>query len=172
MLFRSSNTATLTGNRLLENALVALGVNAGWSIAASGNEMVRSEGMPPLVMVAAGARAAFTNNVLRDGGVASLRLAGDLRAVGNHYIGLPRKGGPPGQAVWGLPGASVELVGNRFEGWRSALMAEGATVVARKNVVKDAVGVAFRVRKPSVAPQVADNDVAGTNVQELLLEPK
>ena len=29
-----SNTATLTGNRLLENALVALGVNAGWSIAA------------------------------------------------------------------------------------------------------------------------------------------
>ena len=167
-----SNTATLTGNRLLENALVALGVNAGWSIAATGNEMARSEGLPPLVMVAAGATATFTNNVLRGGGVAGLRMAGDVRAMGNQFIGLPRKGGPPGQAVWGLPGASVELVGNRFEGWRSALMAEGATVVARKNVVKDAVGVAFRVRKPSVAPQVADNDVAGTNVQELLLEPK
>ena len=118
-----TNTATLTGNRLLENAAVALGVNAGWNIAVTGNELTRSEGLPPLVMVAAGTTAAFTNNVLRGGGVASLRLAGDVRAVGNQFIALPRKGGPPGQAVWALAGSSVELVGNRFEGWRSALVA-------------------------------------------------
>ena len=104
--------------------------------------------------------------------MAGLRMAGDVRAMGNQFIGLPRKGGPPGQAVWGLPGASVELVGNRFEGWRSALMAEGATVVARKNVVKDAVGVAFRVRKPSVAPQIAENEIVGANVREVEVETK
>ncbi len=167
-----TNTATLTGNRLLENAAVALGVNAGWNIAATGNELTRSEGLPPLVMVAAGATAAFTNNVLRGGGVASLRMAGDVRAAGNQFIALPRKGGPPGQAVWALAGSRVELVGNRFEGWRSALVAESATVVARKNVVKDAAGVAFRVKKPAAPPQVAENEIVGANVRELELDGK
>ncbi len=167
-----TSTATLTGNRLLENALVALGVNAGWTIVATGNELVRTEGMPPLVMVAAGATANFTNNVLRGGGVAALRMAGEVRAVENEFASLPRKGGPPGQAVWALPGASVQLVGNRFPGWRSALAAESATVVARKNVVKDAVGVAFRVKKPAVAPQVAENEILGAGVRELETEPK
>jgi len=167
-----TNTATLRGNRLLENAAVALGVNAGWNIAATGNELARSEGLPPLVMIAAGATANFTNNVLRGGGVAGLRLAGRVRAEGNEFTRTPRKGGPPGQAVWALSGASVELAGNRFTGWRCALAAENATVVARRNVVKDAVGVAFRVRKPAAPPQVSDNEISGANVRELEVDGK
>ncbi|MFM8471366.1 MAG: nitrous oxide reductase family maturation protein NosD [Limisphaerales bacterium] len=167
-----TNTATLTENRLLENAAVALGVNAGWHIAAAGNELVRTEGLPPLVMVAAGATANFTNNVLRGGGVAALRMAGQVRAEGNEFTSTPRKGGPPGQAVWALPGASVELVGNRFTGWRSALVAESATVVARKNVVKDAVGVAFRVKQPAAPPQVGENEILGAGVRELEVDGK
>ncbi len=167
-----TNTATLTGNRLLENTLVAFGVNAGWNIAATDNEFTRTEGLPPLVMVAAGATAAFTNNLLRGGGVASLRTAGDVRAVGNQFIGTPRKGGPPGQAVWALAGSKVELVGNRFEGWRSALVAESATVVARRTVVKDAAGIAFRVKQPTSTPQVAENEIIGASVRELIIEAK
>jgi len=168
----ATNTATLTGNRLLENAAVALGVNSGWHIAVTGNELVRTEGLPPLVMVAAGATANFTNNVLRGGGVAALRMAGQVRAAGNEFTSTPRMGGPPGQAVWALPGASVELIGNRFTGWRSALAAESATVVARRNVVKDAVGVAFRVKKPAAPPQVSDNEITGANVRELEVDGK
>lgn len=165
-----TNTATLTGNRLLENATVALGVNAGWRIAATGNELVRTEGVPPLVMVAAGATAAFTNNVLRGGGVACLRLGGRVLAVDNRFMATPRQGGPPGQAVWALPGSTVELLDNRFAGWRNALFAEGAEVSARRNTVDGAVNAAFRVRRPPGPPHVADNRVTGPGVRELVLE--
>ena len=167
-----TNTATLTGNRLLENATVALGVNAGWNLAVTGNEFTRTEGAPPLVMVAAGATAAFTNNVLRGGGVACLRMGGSVVAVDNQFLATPRKGGPPGQAVWALPGANVELLGNHFAGWRTALFADAATVAAHRNAVKDAVTAAFRVRQPPVPPRVSDNQIVGPNVRELVIEAK
>lgn len=165
-----TNTAMLTGNRLLENGTLALGVNAGWNIAATGNELVRTEGVPPLVMVAAGATAAFTNNLLRGGGVASLRLGGRALAVNNRFVALPRPGSPPGQAVWALPGSSVELLGNAFTGWRNALFADGADVSALRNTVPDAVHAAFRVRRPTAPPRVAENRVPNPGVRELVIE--
>jgi len=121
-------------------------------------------------MVAAGATAAFTNNVLRGGGVASLRLGGRALAAENRFVASPRPGGPPGQAVWALPGSSVELQDNHFTGWRNALVADGAEVSAHRNTVADAVLVAFRVRRPTAPPRVAENRIANTGVRELVIE--
>lgn len=167
-----TNSAELTGNRLLENATVAVGVNAGWSVSLNGNELVRTNGMPPLVMVAAGASAAFTNNTLRGGGVAAIRTAGKVVAESNRFEGTQlRKVGPPNFGIWALPGALVEMTGNTVSGWRHALFAEGAGVTARQNTVKDAVTAAFRVRGKPAQTVVTGNQVAGAGVKELLLEP-
>ena len=165
------NSVTLTGNRLIQNATVAVGINAGWTVTLSGNELSRTNGMPPLVMVESGAKAVFSNNTLRGGGVAAIRVAGDIRMMNNRLEGTAvRKTGPPNYGVWALPGASVEMTGNRVSGWRHALHAEDATVVARDNSVEDAVGTAFRIRGRSGKTTVSDNRVTGKDVKELLVE--
>jgi len=168
-----TNSADLIANRLVENATVAVGVNAGWAVTLTGNELVRTNGMPPLVMVAAGASAAFTNNTLRGGGVAAIRTAGNVVARDNRFVGTQlRKVGPPNFGIWALPGAFVEMTGNTVGGWRHALFAEGATVNAQQNTVKDAVTAAFRVRGKPAQTVVTGNQVAGAGVKELLLEPE
>jgi len=168
-----TNSADLIANRLIENATVATGINAGWAVTLTGNELVRANGMPPLVMVAAGASAAFTNNTLRGGGVAAIRTAGNVVVRDNRIEGTQlRKVGPPNFGIWALPGARVEMTGNTVSGWRHALFAEGAGVTARQNAVKDANTAAFLVRGKPAQTVVTGNQVAGAGVKELLLEPE
>ena len=167
-----TNSAVLTGNRLIQNATVALGINAGWSVALVDNLCARTNDMPPLVMVAAGASASFTNNVLRGGGVAAIRVAGNVRVVTNRIEGTAaRRGGPPNFGIWALPGARVEMTGNSVSGWRHALSGDDATIRARDNAVADALGAAFRVRGRAEMTDVSGNLISGAGVKELLLEP-
>lgn len=166
-----TNSVALTGNRLIQNATVAVGINAGWTVTLSGNELARTNGMPPLVMVAAGATAVFTNNTLRGGGVAAIRVAGHVTAQGNRFEGTAvRPGGPPNFGVWALAGTRVELTDNTVSGWRHALFGERATVIARDNTVRDAVTAAFRLRGSAAGTVVSGNQVTGTGVKELLVE--
>jgi hypothetical protein len=163
-----TNSAVLLGNRLLGNALVAVGVNAGWTVTLRDNELARTSGAPPLMMVAAGATASLTNNTLRGGGVASVRVAGEVWLHGNRHTSLAVQ--PTSQAVWALPGARVTLSTNEITGWRHALMAERAEVRATGNVVLGAVDAAFRLRGEGPATEVRGNAVP-VGVKELAVEP-
>ena len=166
-----TNSAVLAGNRLLQNGTVAVGINAGWTVSLHGNELARTNGLPPLVMVAAGATAAFTNNTLRGGGVAAIRVAGRVSARDNRLEGSgARPGGPPNFGVWALPGAHVEFTGNTVTGWRHALFGERAAITARNNQVRDVLTAAVRVRGEGQGTEVRDNQVPA-GVKELLVEP-
>ena len=66
--------SSVLNNRVIDNALVAVGINSGWSVTLTGNEFSRDAGLPPIVMVFAGAEATFTNNVISGVGVAGIRV--------------------------------------------------------------------------------------------------
>jgi hypothetical protein len=133
--------------------------------------LARAEGMPPLVMVFEGATALFSNNTIRGGGVAAIRVAGTVRVTGNRIEGTAvRKGGPPNFGVWALPGARVEMTGNTVSGWRHALSAEDAVIDAHDNSVADALGAAFRVRGKPEANLISGNHISGENVKEVLFD--
>ncbi|MBI3875027.1 MAG: right-handed parallel beta-helix repeat-containing protein [Verrucomicrobia bacterium] len=167
-----ANSVVLTGNRLIQNGTVAVGINGGWTVTLRGNELSRTNDMPPLVMVAEGATAVFTNNTLRGGGVAAIRVSGNIRVINSRIEGTTvRRGGPPNFGVWALPGAKVEMIGNTVSGWRHAFQGEGATLVAHNNAVADAVTAAFRIRGRSGKSVVSRNRVSRNDVKELLVEP-
>jgi parallel beta-helix repeat protein len=165
------NCALLTGNRVIDNAAVAVGINSGWTVTLSGNEISRAGDMPPVVMVFEGATALFTNNTIRGGGVAAIRVAGTARVAGNKLEGTAlRKGGPPNFGVWALSGARVEMTGNSVSGWRHALSAENAEIIARDTTVKDAITTAFRVRGPKESNDVSGNHISGENAKEVIFD--
>ena len=59
--------STVMNNRIIDNALVAVGINPGWNVRLSGNELSRKGGLPPIVMFPLSARCAplrTFNNVL------------------------------------------------------------------------------------------------------------
>lgn len=168
-----NNSASLIDNRVLENAAVAVGINAGWTVTLSGNQLARAEDMAPIVMVFEGATALFTNNTIRGGGVAAIRVAGTIRAAGNRIEGTAlRKMGPPNFGIWALPGARVEMTGNTVSGWRHALSAEDAEILAIDNSVADAITAAFRVRGTQKPNLISGNHVIGQNVKEVLIDPE
>ena len=70
-----------------------------------------------------------------------------------------------------LPGARVEMLANTISGWRHALSAENATVIARENSVADAIGTAFRAHGKSAKTEIAGNKIVGAGVKEFVIEP-
>jgi hypothetical protein len=147
-------------NRLIDNALVAVGINPGWKVYLSGNEMSRKGGLPPIVMVFAGSEATFSDNVIRGEGVAGIRVAGKVSVVDNKFEGLTlRKGGPPNFAVWALPNSEVALSENKISSWRHALHASQSTVSAENNIVRIFHKAAFVVQKPKVPARIVGNTI-------------
>ena len=149
--------STVVNNRIIDNALVAVGINAGWTVHLAGNELSRAGGLPPIVMVFDGAEATLVGNVIRGSGVAGLRVAGKVRADKNEFLGTLRTGGPPNFAIWALPGSDVTMTGNRIHGWRHALHASGASVSATQNRVSQFAKTAFVVRESSEPANVYGN---------------
>ncbi len=136
--FEASKTgrATLVENRVIDNALVAVGVQRGWNVLLSDNELSRKGGMPPIIMVFEGAKADLRGNVIRGGGVAGVRAAGVVRAIGTRFEGTRKakgRGGPPNFAVWALEGADVAVLGCVFQGWRQDISAQKARVTKLDN---------------------------------------
>lgn len=150
--------STVLNNRVIDNALVAVGINPGWTVNLSGNELSRKGGLPPIVMVFAGSDAAFTDNVIRGEGVAGIRVAGVVHADRNTFHGLTlRKVGPPNFAVWALEGSKVTLTDNSFSNWRHALHASKAETIVRDNTVKDFHQSAFVINAPPKPPVITGN---------------
>lgn len=126
-----SGRSTLTNNRVADNGTVAIGIGDGWIVTATGNDLSRTGGLPPIVMVAAKAKATFAGNTIHGDGVAGFRVAGTLHASGNKLVSeANRKGGPPNIGIWGLKESSVASVGNEFTGWRTVEKLEGVSVSA------------------------------------------
>ncbi|MFT5524303.1 MAG: hypothetical protein ACI9HK_002255 [Pirellulaceae bacterium] len=150
--------STVINNRVIDNALVAIGINPGWTVNLSGNELSREGGLPPIVMVFAGADASFTDNVIRGGGVAGIRAAGKVRADNNEFSGTSlRRGGPPNFAIWALAGSDVTMTANRVHGWRHALHATKAQIIASQNTVSNFHATAFAINDPSEPADVYGN---------------
>ncbi len=155
-----SGKSTLTKNRIIDNGMIAVGINSGWTVTLSGNEMSRKGGLPPIIMVMKGAEATFKDNIIRGGGVAGIRVAGKIRVDGNEFAGTSlRKVGPPNNAIWALPGSEVTMTNNNIHSWRHALQASEATIIATNNKVTDFYGNAFVIEKPinGKAGNVRDN---------------
>ena len=159
--------STVMNNRVIDNALVAIGINPGWTVQLSGNELAREGGLPPIVMVFAGAEATFSDNVIRGGGVAGIRVAGKVRTDNNEFAGTSlRRGGPPNFGIWALPGADVTMTGNKIHGWRHGLHATEAVVTATKNTVSNFHNAAFVVQKSNSPANVYGNTAITKNPKD------
>ncbi|QDT42204.1 hypothetical protein Pan241w_22850 [Gimesia alba] len=159
--------STLINNRIIDNARVAVGVNGGWTVRLVGNELSRKGGMPPIMMVFNGSEVTLTDNIIRGGGVAGIRVAGKIRAENNEFAGTSlRKVGPPNFGVWALPGSDVTLIANKFHHWRHALQASEATVLATRNKISDFHGTALVIQNAKVPANVFDNTAISANPKD------
>lgn len=141
--------AEVSGNRLIDNGLVAIGIQSGWRVDLRKNEIKRTGGMPPLVMVFKGAKAVFKENTFIGGGVAALRLVGEAELYNNTFTGNgPKKGGPPNFGIWALSGSKLKVNENSFSAWRHGIYATESEVIACDNTVENFLGVAILVKKP------------------------
>lgn len=155
--------STVLNNRVIDNALVAVGINPGWTVNLSDNELSRKGGLPPIVMVFAGSEATFTDNVIRGEGVAGIRAAGVVRADSNSFEGLTlRKVGPPNFGVWALKGSNVTLSNNRFSNWRHALHASESESLVSGNTITAFHKTAIVINKPSRPPVITGNTVVSS----------
>ncbi len=161
-----SGRSLVVNNRVIDNELVAVGINPGWKVTLSENEFSRKGGLPPIVMVFAGSEATFTSNVIRGEGVAGIRAAGVVRADNNLFEGLTlRKVGPPNFAVWALTGANVTLSNNSFSNWRHALHATESETLISGNTISSFHRTAIVINKPSQPPIVVGNTAASADPQ-------
>lgn len=159
-----SGRSTVLNNRVIDNSLVAVGINPGWTVTLSGNELSRTGGLPPIVMVFAGSAATFTGNVIRGEGVAGIRAAGVVRADNNSFQGLTlRKVGPPNFGIWALKGSKVTLLNNRFSNWRHALHASESESLVSGNMFNDFHRTAIVINKPSQPPVVTGNTAVSSD---------
>jgi hypothetical protein len=153
-----SGSSTALNNRVIDNALVAVGIQSGWTVNLSGNEFSRKGGLPPIIMVFEGADATFTKNTIRGEGVAGIRVSGTVKAVENRFEAATlRKVGPPSFAIWALEGAQVTMSRNEVSAWRHALNATAAKVTADNNTVSEFSRTAFVVNQPSAPANVFGN---------------
>jgi hypothetical protein len=154
-----SGKSTVVHNKVIDNDLVAVGIQSGWKVRLASNELSRKDGLPPIVMVFKGSEAEFSDNVIRGSGVAGIRTEGMVRIVNNRFEcpSLRKGGGPPQFAVWGLPGADIMFLDNKVSGWRHALFAEKAAVIASYNQVSDYWQVGIRVNQPTVPATAIGN---------------
>ncbi len=159
--------AVLIENHVHDNQAAAVGIHAGWKVLMEGNRLRRASGMPPVVMIFQGAEATLVDNHLQGPGVAAVRVAGHLRAQGNVFDGgQVRRRGPPDFGIWALPGAELTLIGNRFRGWRHALLAEAPrNALVVQNQVRQSTGVAIRIQAPARGVVVAGNTILSANKQ-------
>lgn len=160
-----SGKSTVLNNKVIDNAMVAIGIHGGWKVRIAGNELSRKDDLPPIVMVFKGSEADFSDNTISGTGVAGIRTEGIVRIMNNKFecSALRKGGGPPQFAVWGLPGSEIVFTGNTVRGWRHALVADKATVIASHNTVSDYWQVGIRINEPTT-PAVAIGNVFQTNL--------
>ena len=161
----------MIGNRIDDNATVAVGVHAGWNVRLHGNELSRAKGMPPIVMVFQDAEATLIDNHIRGGGVAGVRVAGKLTATNNRLSGeAMRKSGPPNFAIWALSGSDVTIADNVMIRWRHALLASDASVKLSRNEIREFHQTAIVIRSPNPSAQLSGNSAYSSNPNDKVLQ--
>ena len=166
-----NGTATVISNRVINNQLVAIGINSGWKVRLINNQLSRESGLPPIVMIFAGASVQMSGNTIRGGGVAGIRVAGELQADNNTINGVVmRPAGPPNFAVWALPDAKLLVRNNQIRGWRHGLYADQANVTATANQISDFHKVAFAVKNPRGTLTIANNVVTTKDPRAKIVE--
>ncbi len=159
--------ATMRDNRIIDNAMVAVGIHAGWTVHLSNNILSRKGGLPPIAMVFKGATATFDNNTIHGEGVAGIRVGGVVVATGNRFQGITiRKAGPPNFGVWALAGSKVTLTHNQFTTWRHALFASEASVTANRNTIRDFHKTALVITNAPQGVNVSNNTAISQNPQD------
>ena len=109
--------ALISGNRLTENRLVALGMPDGATALIHNNQMIREQGQPPLVAIRGGAKVLMAGNQLRGGGVATIMIEGEGSIFNSEFTGK-------GTAIWALPASRIDVVGNHFQGYQKTVPAK------------------------------------------------
>lgn len=156
--------ATMRDNKIIDNALVAVGIHAGWTVHLSNNILSRKGGLPPIAMVFKGATATFDNNTIHGEGVAGIRVGGIVVATGNRFNGIAiRKAGPPNFGVWALAGSKVTLSNNQFTTWRHALVASEASVTVNRNTIRDFHKTALVINNVPQGANVSHNTAISQN---------
>ncbi|MCP4172847.1 MAG: right-handed parallel beta-helix repeat-containing protein [Fuerstiella sp.] len=160
----SAGRSVVTKNTVFDNAKVAVGIHSGWKVVMSANRLSRAGGLPPIMMVFAGADVTLTDNVIEGGGVAGVRVAGRVRFVHNDLVGTSlRKVGPPNFAVWALPGADITMTDNTARNWRHALHATESMVHARRNRIESFHGAAIVVKNAPNPVSIVNNTAVSAN---------
>lgn len=115
-------------------------------------------------MVNDGADVMFTDNIIRGGGVAGIRVAGKIHVQNNELVGTSlRRLGPPNNAIWALPGSVVTMTANKIHGWRHGLHATESRVDANNNTVSNFHGSAFVIQNSPRPANIHDNTVISQN---------
>lgn len=163
---RGEGTATIRGNRCIENKLVAIGVTDGSTATISGNHLVRTGGVPPIMAVKE-ATALIQENQIEGGGVAAVLIQGTATISKNKFLGQGEK---QGNAVWLWDRSTATIDGNSFNGYRSAVSATKATVIATGNTVQGFTGPAIFVKDSAKPAHVFGNLAISKNEKATVVE--
>lgn len=150
---RGEGNATIQGNKCHENKLVAIGVTDGSKATISGNHLVRTGGVPPLVAVK-GSTALIQENRIEGGGVAAVLVQGTATVSKNKFLGQGEK---QGNAVWVWEGSTATIDANKFHGYRAAVNSTKATVIATGNTIQGFTGPAIIIKDSSKPAHVFGN---------------
>ena len=140
---RSNVVAIIQRNKCLENKLVAIGVTSGSTATIAQNELTRTGGMPPLVMITEDSIASLQDNQFTGGGIAAILVQGNATISCNKFLSTDKK---QGQAIWVRPKSTALIRKNEFDGYRSAVNAAGANVVITENTVTNFKEIAISVK--------------------------
>ena len=158
-----------TGNRVVDNGKVAVGVQAGWDVTLLSNHFERTGGLPPIVMVFAGSKALLRDNVISGEGVAGVRVAGSVVLDQNRLIGKNmRPGGPPNFGIWALQDSDVTLMNNSFSNWRHAVHASQAKLRMEGNTASTFHRAAFHLVDPRPGSVVLGNQVTASAASDAI----
>lgn len=152
--------ALIQANRCLENKLVAIGVTEGSTATVTDNDLTRTGGQPPLLVVKDGSTATIRDNRIKGGGVAAVLVQGKATVGGNTFTGI---GAKQGNAVWVWEKSTVTISDNSFDGYRSAVNATKAAVVVTGNTVKRFQGTAILVKNSSRPAHVHGNSATSAD---------
>ena len=81
--------AILIGNKCVENKLVAIGIPGKSHAILIRNELIRAEGMPPIVAVLEGSSSTLIENKITGGGISGVMIFGSATLIENTIEGKP-----------------------------------------------------------------------------------
>jgi parallel beta-helix repeat protein len=150
---RGKGNATIQDNKCHENTLVAIGVTDGSKATISGNHVVRTGGVPPIIAVKE-STALIQDNKIEGGGVAAVLVQGTATISKNKFVGHGEK---QGNAVWVWEGSTATIDANTFNGYRATVNAAKATVIVTGNTVQGFTGPAIIIKDSGKPAHVFGN---------------